>query len=118
MKLSFPLSVDYPLGHLVQGDLGDAEIEITDEEYELIQRWIYECGDPKDYPELQRVWNLLYAAGRKMLEEDEFADDPDIEHWDPADLEITIQYPNLECPDSILSELEKWNQYMNAIRGE
>ncbi len=118
MRLSFPLSVDCPFGHLVQGDLGNVEVEITAEEYELIQRWVYEDADPEDFSELQRVWDLLYAAGRKMLEDDEFANDPGIEHWDPEDLEITIQHPNLEQSSSVLDELERWNRYMDSIRGE
>ena len=118
MKLSFPLSVDYPIGHLVQSDLGDVEVEVTDEEYELLKKYVNEAADPKDFPELQRVWDLLYAAGQEMLENHDFADDPDIEHWNPDDLEITIQHPNLEQSRSVLTELEKWNQYMNSIRGK
>ena len=99
MNVSFPLSVDYPFGHPVQGDLGDVEVEISDEEYELVRRWVYEDANPEDFPGLQRVWDLLYAAGREMLEDDEFADDPNIEHWDPDDLEITIQRPDVDISD-------------------
>lgn len=118
MNVSFPLSVDYPFNRPVQGDLGDVEVEVTDEEYELIRRWVSEYADPEDFPELQRVWDLLYTEGREMLEGNDFADDLSIEHWDPGDLEITIQHPNLGQPNSVLTELEKWNQYMNSIRGK
>lgn len=99
IKLSFLLSVDYPFGHLVQGDHGDVEVEVSDEEYELIRRWIYEDAEPDDFPELQRVWDLLYAAGRELLEDNKFADDPDTEHGEPDDLEITIQPPDVDISD-------------------
>ena len=117
MTVNFMLSVDYPFGHLVQGDLGYVEVDVTDEEYALLKKYVNEDADPEDFPELQRVWDLLYAAGREMLEENEFEDDPNIEHWDPDDLEITIQRPILDDPDPIGSDLERWNRYMDSIQG-
>lgn len=117
MTVSFMLSVDYPGRHSMQGDMGYVDVDVTDKELQLLRKWIDESGDVSDYPELDRVWKYLYTEGREMLEAsyDEMAPQERENSWDIEDLEIIIQYPDLDDPDPFLSDLKKYVQYIEDI---
>lgn len=96
MYVEFPVSVYGPGGWM--GDMPEVGLDITREEYEAVRRWIEECGDAEDYPELNRIRNAV----RDVCIETEEGVDRDclsISDLDLDECDFVLQLPGLNLPE-------------------